>query len=549
VAADGEADMEAPQEETARAAAESAPSPAAPRPPTLAEAMANDPLAGLTGGGGVGTIGRGRGPRHGYGSGASSGAGEPRRRLLRAERPTEPAPRPQAADRIIITTTIRVDHTAKRCGDASYLILEARRALWRERLERAHTAYDWLETYRRAERQCELPGFRDRRAFLDLALKRAGAVSPALELYALLARASDRTYLRRAILELVRSPDDLRAARAAFGAQRVDFELIERTLAAATGVDERLAAMRGLVERYGNDLDLSLRLLEMIEEAERPSDARRWAERLRDHPLADAGVRTAVGELYLRLDDEAEARRAFSEIVEFAPNDELSRRRLGDLYRAHGWFEDAYRQYRTLAAIRPDDPTVFLLLAQAAAGAGRIDEALRLEQRLAETAQPGQAFGPARTAILWSSVRLAELRKDARAHDDEERLRAYLGRMRRGGVLREAGALRASLTWSHPDANLSLWASHPGLSLTRPTDIAPELGIEVFDLDEQEPGIYRVEVRRREGDGLTAVTAKLTIVWREGRDDERIEVIPLRFDAEHASYAWAIEGDALREGR
>jgi Ca-activated chloride channel family protein len=287
----------------------------------------------------------------------------------------------------------------------------------------------------------------------------------------------------------------------------------------------------------------------MNEEAERPSDARRWAERRRDHPHADAGVRTAVGELYLRLDDEAEARRAFSEIVEFAPNDELSRRRLGDLYRAHGWFEDAYRQYRTLAAFRPFYPTVFLLLAQAAAGAGRIDEALRLEQRLAETAQPGQAFGPARTAILWSSVRLAELRKDARAHDDEERLRAYLGRMRRGGVLREAGALRASLTWSHPDANLSLWASHPGLSLTRPTDIAPELGIEVFDLDEQEPGIYRVEVRRREGDGLTAVTAKLTIVWREGRDDERIEVIPLRFDAAHASYAWAIEGDALREGR
>jgi hypothetical protein len=31
--------------------------------------------------------------------------------------------------------------------------------------------------------------------------------------------------------------------------------------------------------------------------------------------------------------------------VEFAPLDELARRRLGDLYRAHGWFEDAYRQY------------------------------------------------------------------------------------------------------------------------------------------------------------------------------------------------------------
>jgi Ca-activated chloride channel family protein len=95
------------------------------------------------------------------------------------------------------------------------------------------------------------------------------------------------------------------------------------------------------------------------------------------------------------MDREDDARRVFSEIVEFAPLDELARRRLGDLYRAHGWFEDAYRQYQTLASIRPDDPTVLLLLAQAAAGTGRIDEALRLEQRLMETAEPGAERGVA----------------------------------------------------------------------------------------------------------------------------------------------------------
>ncbi|MBC7172125.1 MAG: tetratricopeptide repeat protein, partial [Polyangiaceae bacterium] len=356
-----------------------------------------------------------------------------------------------------------------------------------------------LAVYRRASVSCELESFRDRRAFLGLALDRAGSVPSMIELYSMLARASDRTYVRSAILSRVRSTDDLRAARSAFGAGRVDFELVERTLEAAKTDDARLVAMRQLVERYGEDLDLSLRLLEMLERATRPSDAKRWAERLRRHPLADAGVRTAIGEMYLRMGDEDEARRVFSEIVEFAPHDELARRRLGDLYRAHAWYEEAYRQYQTLASIRPDDPSVLLLIAQAAAGAGRIDEALRLEQRLAETAQPGGASGTARTAILWSSVRLAELRKAARARNDEERLRAYLGRMRRGGVLREARALRASLTWSHPDANLSLWAAHPGLSVKRPSDIAPEFGIEAFDLETQEPGVYRIEVLRRSG--------------------------------------------------
>ncbi len=450
--------------------------------------------------------------------------------------------------RISITTIIDVGHVSRRCGDASFLVLEARKALWRERLAAAYSAYDWLNVYQRAGALCEMPTFRDRRAFLGLALDRAGSVSAMLELYALLARASDRTYLRGAILERVRSTDELRAVRAAFGASRVDFELVDRTLAAASTEDAKLAAMRGLVERYGGDLDLSLRLLEMLERASRASDAKRWADRMRRHPLADAGVRTAIGEMYLRMDDVEEARRVFSEIVEFAPHDELARRRLGDLYRAHAWYEEAYRQYQTLASIRPDDPSVLLLLAQAAAGAGRIDEALRLEQRLAETAQPGESSGAARTAILWSSVRLAELRKAARTRNDEERVRAYLSRMRRGGVLREAGALRASLTWSHPDANLSLWAAHPRLSFTRPTDIAPEFGIEAFELEEQEPGVYRLEVRRRPGSSLTGVTGKLTVVWREGQNDERIEVIPLAFDGDRLAYAFELEGDTLREG-
>src|ERR671929_11805 len=63
--------------------------------------------------------------------------------------------------------------------------------------------------------------------------------------------------------------------------------------------------------------------------------------------------------------DQNEARRAFGEIVEFAADDPLARRRLGDLLRAHGWFREAQRQYQTLARLSPDDPSVSLLLAAA----------------------------------------------------------------------------------------------------------------------------------------------------------------------------------------
>ena len=119
--------------------------------------------------------------------------------------------------------------------------------------------------------------------------------------------------------------------------------------------------------------------------------------------------------------------------------------------------------------------------------------------------------------------------------------------MRRTGVLREAVALRVSLTFVHPDAQLSLLASHTDESLTRPRDLDPEHGIEVFEVDEQVPGRYRIEVRRAPGVGLTSVDAELTVVFREGAADERIVRVPLRFEAGRRVRAWTLDADELRD--
>ena len=120
--------------------------------------------------------------------------------------------------------------------------------------------------------------------------------------------------------------------------------------------------------------------------------------------------------------------------------------------------------------------------------------------------------------------------------------------MRRSGVLREAGELRVTLVWSHPDAQLSLWAGFPGLSPTRPRDITPEYGLEAFHLEEQEAGTYRFEVRRQtDEDELTEVSAQLVIVWNEGEDDEQVELVDLTFDREHDLYAWTLSERALTQ--
>ncbi len=520
-------------------------------------------LRGRAGGGtGEGTIGLGNLGTLGHGSGDGDGSGYgsgPMRRHARMaarpasgsdpNRPTGSATtRPdfwRAATTTPPSATPSVDHARSRCSDAAGLALDDRRALWAERLQRGSWAGDWVDVYRQAARDCELRTGRDRRAFVDAMITRAGSLQQMITLYGYLSDGTARGYLRTSILRRVRTPDDLRIVRGAFGGTFVDWVLVDQVLARATTPTARLRALRGLLAQQPESFDLRLRLLEELEVQHRTAELQRLAARMRVDPLADAGVRTAIGEIYLRLGSEDDARRTFSEIVEFAPLDELARRRLGDLYRAHGWYEDAYRQYETLATIRPDDPSVMLLLAQAAAGAHRTDEALRLEQRVMETAPPGSIGGVARVAQLWSSVRFAELRQNAGG--DAEQLNALLARMRRSGVLRGAGALRVSLVWEHPDTDLALWAGHPGLPISRPDDLNAELGIEAFDVSEQESGSYRIEVRRTSADRVSTVRGRLVVVWNEGRADEQVEIRELEFAPGAPNRGWTISERTLAD--
>lgn len=440
-------------------------------------------------------------------------------------------------------TTDAATHVRRRCSDAADLLLDGRRELWRERLQNAAAPHDWARLYREAGQRCEVPRWRDRQAFFELVLARAGSIERMLDAWSAFGR---EDYLRRAILRRVRTPDDLRRVRGAFGG-RADDALIAQVLGRAGEGEGKIRALRQLVRQMPFRLELKKQLLEELEAQGKIAEAKRLAHDLRSDPLTDAGIRTAIGEMYLRLEDETEARRVFGEIVEFAPEDAFARRRLGDLYRAHGWYEDAYRQYLTLAALTPDDPTVSLLLAQAAAGAGRIDEALRLEQGVIAASDPSGTAGLGRVALLWSSVRYAELKQAARDANDAEKLAALEQRLRRSGVLREASGLRATLVWSHPDAGLALWASHPRLPITRPQDLAPELGLESFDVPEPEEGTYRLEVRRR-GEFRTATDAKLVVVFGEGTAEERVRIVPLRFEpGKDVQHAFTVVGTELSE--
>ncbi len=413
----------------------------------------------------------------------------------------------------------------RHCSDASRQSLEVRDTLWRERLEANAGVQGALSVWREAEGSCELGDFRARRTLLDRMLRHVGGVAAQVQLYRAFGPFSSvAAYLRRAILRHVRTPEDVMAVRAGLGLDvPVDWSVFARLWKADTSPEARLRLVRRWLDVIPEDIDLRVRLLSLLEQTKKIGEAKRLARSLHRDPLADARVLTDVGEFWLRQHDQGEARRVFSDMVERAPLDPWARRRLGDVYRAHGWADDAYREYATLARLRADDPSTLLLLARAAADAGRVDEALRLEQRLSESGDDGDAEGAPEWARLWTEVRLARLR--AGAHDAAA-LHAIERRERTTGALRDPPALFAALTWKHPDDFPTLWVRYPSTPEDVKWEQAPlrgdPFGIEVVQAHEREDGDYLFEVRRADKDAIRDTRAELLVVIAPGTPGEKV---------------------------
>jgi Ca-activated chloride channel family protein len=213
----------------------------------------------------------------------------------------------------------------------------------------------------------------------------------------------------------------------------------------------------------------------------------------------------------------------FSQIVEQTPFDPWARKRLGDLYRAHAWPDDAYREYQTLARLRPGEGDVLLLLSRAAADAGRVDEALRLEQRISESTDPAVDEGAATPARLWTLVRLMRLYEAAA--DDDARV-AIRRRVREAGVLRDPPDVFVALSFGHPDDvprfSLHYPSTEDATEFEEATLGGTDAGILAFRIAEREEGAYQLDVRREDRESLRDTTCELMVVVHPGREDTHV---------------------------
>ncbi len=462
------------------------------------------------------------------------------------DRPMMPAPEERQPINLVIQIG-QLPHHLLPCAAGAKLPLADRVALWRERLGKAGGDPNAVAAiYHAAINACEAPTWPERARLQSMMLDALPTVTKRVELWRIMqGQRSVADALYRGILTRVRKADEMRELHQALGLKSVDRALLEELLDKNKNPADRVAKLRELRIQWPDDYTLALALLHALEDANDDGAARTLGRQLRSRPDADAHVLTEVGELYLRLakrteskelaaDDEAEARRAFGEIVEFAPDEPVARRRLGDLLRAHGWFAEAARQYETLARLAPDDTGLYLLHAASAQGLGKLDEAVRWAEKVSNDGAPdGDAQGLARTARSLAAVYLAWGR--LQAADEQRKDEVELLRNRTERLLaqddRSEHSVRAVLLWSHPELHPTLWSNALGSMMPAPEgDVT--LGVSQVILPRRDGAALEVRLEKRDAEQAARLGAQavLTVIFDEGKPSEKVVKLPIVFE-------------------
>jgi tetratricopeptide (TPR) repeat protein len=459
-----------------------------------------------------------------------------------------------------------VSHTMRPCGAGAELSLTERRTLWSERLSNPGSASVALSIYVRTLEDCEAPTWRERTSLLLLMIDRLPSVRERVALWKSLVGTVAADVIYRAIVVRIKNVTELHELHQALGLAMVDPELLKGMLAKAKSPAQRLSVLRAAASKWPDDMELALQVLDAYEDAKDEGGLRAWARRLRHRPDATAHVWTEVGEHYLRLAarattgaaeaarDTVEAKRTFGELVEFAPEDPAARRRLGDLLRAHGWYEEALRQYLTLQTLTPDDAAVPLLLALATHGLGRVEEAVGWAEKAIAAGSPDGASTLSKAARAHALAFLAWAREDAikaGKTEDADRLLARANRLVASAGDIRPDSVHVLVTWTHSELHPSLWTTHTGAPMPAPGNY-PIFGVAETRLPK---GDLKIELRSDPEEAAHAarlgLSATVTVLSGVGTGTVAVQKIDVPFGTREAPLerrVVTLENGVLRVG-
>jgi Ca-activated chloride channel family protein len=438
------------------------------------------------------------------------------------------------------------------CSDASARSLAQRKVLWEQRLERSPDMVGRLRAYENAAASCELENWQQQRVFLQL-LQADAATEGEIEL--LLAHfESEReaqSFLARALLRRLVDPGLVGAVERSVYGGALDWAAVDEAASRAPSTAAALDVIEAALAKHADAsederLPLELLRIDLLFELERIDEAIAAGRKLRERGLITPMLAQRLGELLVSAGQPEEAKRVFSEIVEYDPEGETTRRLLGDIFLRHGWYQEAYHQYQDLVGLT-GQPTDVIRMARAAAGAGRVDEGLRLLRKVAGgEGRPG-VDDPRRFARLHAAVLLAEML----ASDDslpKDKLEAELERLQ----LFDAPTTWTLVTWTDLEHALTLG--------TEPIDLAADTDASIL-------AAAREAARKaalRISDGRSAGDTGLWAIQSGGLDDlvvrHRGEVptravsfqrLTIRWDGQHFQVdrqLGTIAAKAAREG-
>jgi len=446
------------------------------------------------------------------------------------------------------------DARARACSGTASLPTAMRRGVWFERLHRPESeqnprgAYG-ERAYFRARGACELPTWADRRTFLELLLEQAADGPTRVDLAHALEEGGDAdaaALVRREAARRARTPAELDSIRRAMLVNEPDVALPFVVAYAKAGDNAaRLAVVEASLRLAPHDARLRRRELVLLEALGRKDDLLAESVAVRQEPFLDAALLADAASALRRVGAAAEARRAFGELAERAPEIPYARALLGDRLLDEGLHDEATTAYEALLRLLPDDPSASFRLALAHAGAGRLDIASRLLARVAATG--GRTSDPALEEL--ASMTAAALVAEARgrhpppAEDDRLRRRALDTALPDGvGFL----LVRAPTWVPGLDVTAVRGVRGEGGEPTAPV-LAPSLGIAGLPLERGDGGM-RLRLRRRADlEPSRPATAHVVALLTEGRDgDARLVAtdVPLRIDGEPTEVVW--DGAAFR---
>lgn len=405
-------------------------------------------------------------PSRGSGVGGGGGYKAAKRELsagseLDKKAPAKPSPRPVVRPSVPPANSGVARGLKLPCSDAAARSLAHRRVLWQKRLVEANSVYAALNAYEAAAGSCEITGWKDQRVFLQLLHERVQSESEIAVLLGHFYGENDaRGYLARGLLRRLVDPSMIAAVENAMFGGGVDWNDIDRQLLLVIEPDadaQKLAIVQQALLRSPGDPQGERRMIRLLTEQGQLEEALARGRRLREQGLMTPALAQQIGEVFVVHGQEDQAQRVFSEIVEFDPRSPGSRRLLGDIFFRYHWFERAYRQYQDLVEMTPDDALAVIRLARAAAGTGRVDEALRILRKVAAgEGRPG-ADDPRRFARLHAAAYLALLLVEPQPETPAASVARELGRLQ----LFDAPAVWTLLVWDDLGARLTLSSDPP----------------------------------------------------------------------------------------